>query len=780
MNLATRLTGSLCGLALAAVLPASAPAHAAAVDGWLNWRGPDQNGSSRETGLPDRIGSAAEALWTTDYAGKSTPVIANGRLYILGYEGEGAELREGVACFDAETGRQLWKQGFTDFLSDTIYERYSTSSPALDPETGHVFMQGTQGILAAFSPDGRLLWSHSLMEMLGRLTFPNGRTASPIVDRDLVITRGITSNWGAQGAGGDRFYAFDKASGELVWSSSPGDRPKDNSFSHPYLSWFKGRRVFYAATGDGSVVCVNARTGEPLWRVPLAKSGISVTVVVDPQRQVIVATYGTPYEPGEMVAMKIPEAEPAAGALGPVIVERAVVELWANDLSSSASSPILAGDTIYFIKEKGDLAAVNIADGKVRWTVPLGIEQRNASPLFADGRIYAPILDNPQGKGAGASSEAGVKGGFYIIEPTPTEGLVRSHIELEGRCFGTPVAYHGKIYLQTAKKLYCFGKPGSSPSPTPAPNVAPWPPPGPATQLQIIPAEVLVPPGGKVSFRARTLDANGFVVADVPDPAALRWTSYIPPTALVKARMEGSFTARGELTVPAGAGLSAGAWEASLGDLKGYIRGRVLPQLPIKEDFESLDLSNTTTNTVEPPTAFAYPPLPWIGARFRFEVREVDGTKALTKTIDNKFFQRGTSFIGHPDMKDYTIQADVRSEGNRRKMSEVGVVCQRYLVVLKGNAQELEVTSNQERLRVAVPFKWSANTWQTLKARVAVQPDGTGKVLAKAWPRGTPEPDAWTLEVPLASPHRQGSPGLFGFAPQDMRVYLDNISVTPN
>ena len=774
------LIGHPLGLALALIFATPVAGRSAGVEGWLSWRGPDQNGSSRETGLPARIGSATEALWTADFAGKSTPVIANGRLYILGYEGSGPELQEGVACFDAETGQRLWKHGFSDFISDTIYERYSTSSPAVDPETGNIYMQGTQGLLAAFTPDGRLLWSHSLMEKMGRLTFPNGRTASPILDRDLVITRGITSNWGGNGAASDRFYGFDKLTGELVWSSTPGGRPKDNSFSHPFLGWFKGRRVFYSATGDGSVVCVNARTGAPIWRVPLAKSGISVTVVVHPKRGVIVATYGTPYEPGEMVALRIPDVEPAPGATTPVLVDRRVVELWANDLSSSASSPILAGDTVYMTKEKGDLAAVDITSGKILWNVTLGIEQRNASPLFADGRIYAPILDNPVGKGAGTAGEAGTKGGFYIIEPTPTEGKIVSHLELDGKCFGSPAAYNGKLYLQTAKKLYCFGKAGPNPGRPKSPATEPWPQPGLATELQIIPSEVLLSPGARASFRARKLDVHGFLVEEVKDMSALKWASYVPPTALVKARMEGAFNEQGELVVPEGAGLSAGAWEATLGHLKGYIRGRVLPRPPLSEDFEAFDLSNTTTNTVEPPTAFAYPPLPWIGARFKFEVRDLEGTKALTKTIDNKFFQRATVFIGAPALKNYTIQADVRSEGNRRKMSEVGVICHRYLFVLKGNAQELELTSNQERLRVAVPFKWAPNAWYALKATVAVAPDGSGVARAKAWKRGEPEPGAWTLEVPLKTAHVQGSPGLFGFAPQEMRVFIDNVTVIPN
>ena len=98
------------------------------------------------------------------------------------------------------------------------------------------------------------------------MTFPNGRTATPVVDRDLVITRGIMANWGAQGPPWDRFYGFDKKTGELVWAAKPGGRPKDSCFSSPALGWLDGKRVFYATTGDGSVVCANARTGEAIWQ----------------------------------------------------------------------------------------------------------------------------------------------------------------------------------------------------------------------------------------------------------------------------------------------------------------------------------------------------------------------------------------------------------------------------------------------------------------------------------------------------------------------------------
>jgi hypothetical protein len=110
----------------------------------------------------------------------------------------------------------------------------------------------------------------------------------------------------------------------------------------------------------------------------------------------------------------------------------------------------------------------------------------------------------------------------------------------------------------------------------------------------------------------------------------------------------------------------------------------------------------------EPEAKFAYPPLPWIGARFKFDVREIDGNKVLAKTLDNVFFQRATVFLGHPDEKNYTFEADVMSDGSRRTMSSVGVINQRYFIVLNGNAQEMEIISNQERINVKAPFQVDA------------------------------------------------------------------------
>ncbi len=808
-----------------------AKADATKVAGWLAWRGPDQNGTSQETGLPEQV-DAKKPLWVVDFPGQSTPVIANGKLYINGYVGEGKDLREGVSCFDAETGNLLWQHLENDFLSDTIYLRYSTSAPTIDPETGNIFVQGTQGLLSCFAPDGKVVWQHSMMEEYGRLTFPNSRTATPAIDRELVITRGVTSGWGASGAAGDRMFAFDKKTGELVWLSSPADRPQDNTFSQPTFSFLDGKRVLFTACGDSSVACINARTGDPLFRFPAAKAGAKGGINASPllYKDSLIISHESENvdttEVGRTASYRLPKADEISKAIIPSInaippgmriFSPKELEQWRNPLGNLASSPCLAGNTLYEVSGTGEVAGVNADSGAILWRKKLGAEQRQSSPFFADGKLYVALyIAGTEGQAAGAENDGG-DGELYVFKPGKDDAQILSHTRLTGRCFGSPIAYNGKLYVQTDKKLYAFGKTGDNAG---AKNVVwkngEWPDvtksPA-AAKLQIIPNEVLLRPGASAQVRVIGLDANGFALNENVPLDSVKIDTFIPPTALVKATMNGAFDATGKLTADAKPIGSAGAFQAVLNadpKVTGTMRGKVLPSLPIQIDFESTELKETTGpglgnevvalppaepgkpavapgptnwNIIEAPTAFAYPPLAWNGARFRFEVRRAPGdgeNKALCKTIDHKLFQRAQVFIGHPDMKNYTIEADVLTEGNKRKMSDIGLINQRYLVALRSNAREIEISSNLARIKEVQPFTLTPNEWYHLKVRVDVKPDGSGTVRAKAWKKADAEPDAWTIELADKFAHTNGAPGIFSLSPQEQRAWIDNIEVKAN
>lgn len=736
----------------------------AGAEGWLHWRGPSQDGTTTEKQLPSKAG---EPLWTYAMRGRGTPVWADGRLYSWGYKGEGQDLQEYLTCMDAETGEVYWQLGFNDFMSDTVYDRYSIGSPTVDPETGNIYLLTTGGEFFCVNRDGEMIWNHSLIELYGRLTFPNGRIGAPVVDGDLVIHHIISSYWGADGPARDRFYAFDKKTGESVWSSTPGVSPKDSSFASPLLGWANGRRVMYAGTGCGNIVCIDVRTGESVWRFQLSLGGVNSSCVIH-NGDKLIALNGVENvdssKNGRMVALRLGK-QPAPGAQGPLVLSYDD-ELWRNDLTMFTSSPIIVGHRIYQMTDTGELSCVDANSGKILSTTKLGTSQLHASPVYGDGKLYIPM----------------VSGEFYILQTLGDELKELDKVSLEGNCVGTPLVYNGKIYVHTTEKLYCFGRPGNNPGLVRSTNTEKWPEPGAPNRVQIIPSDLLMEPSESVEIRARLIDANGATVQEIPDMASVDIKAFIPPTARVKSQMNAAVDKDGRMVSASTQEPSAGAFRAVYQGKSGIFRGRVLPALPFSEDFESSVISEKYPDGhIHQAIDFAYPPLPWIGARFKWDIREMEGNKVLVKTLDSVLFQRAITFIGGPDHSEYTVEADVMTDGNRRTKSNVGVINQRYFIYLVGNAQILEVSSNHDRVKQSVPFRWNQNKWYTIKSRVDMNDDGSGVVRAKAWLKGEPEPESWTIEVPHKKAHALGAPGIYGFSPQAMySVYVDNIKVYSN
>jgi outer membrane protein assembly factor BamB len=728
---------------------------------WAIWRGPLQTGVSLEHYKQGKLNPTP--LWVHDSNGRGAPVVADGKVFSWGYKGKDKELVETLTCMDAKTGKALWEHEFKDFLSDTVYDRYSIGAPAVDPVTKRVYLITHYGIFACFDFEGKEQWRISTMEDYGRMSFPNSRVGTPVIEGDLVIIHGITSNWGADGPAADRFYAYDKITGELVWWSMPGvSPPVDSSFSTPVFETRDGKRVFYSGTGCGNIVCVNARNGKPLWRWQACKNGVNASVLL--YKGNLISVHGDENvdstDKGRLASIKLPETlAPAAPGAETTVLETAKVENWRNHIGSSNGSPIIVGNQVYQLDDTGVLNAVNADTGEIEWTKKMSTANVHASLSYANGWIFAALLD----------------GRLVVLKPGDKDAEIVSEVKLEGQCLGTPVVFDGQVYVHTTAKFYCFQieNKGITWDKTP---VAEVPKVGPAKALQIIPAEVVLTPGHKQSFRVRSTDANGFVVGEVKNA---KWESFIPPTAKVKSSMNASFNEAGELVAAPEAKLSAGAFKATGdGGIFGTIRGRVLQGLPINMTFNEVELNE------EQPTEhvkFSYPPLPWIGARFKFDVRELNGEKVFAKTFDRILFQRATTFIAPSNLSNYTLQADVLTDGSARVKSDIGLINQRYSIVLRGNAGQLEVSSNLERLKEVVPYKIIANKWYTLKTRVDSNPDGGGVVKAKAWEKGQPEPEAWTIEVPVSMVHKEGSPGIFSFTPLNQkRAYLDNISVTSN
>jgi hypothetical protein len=255
------------------------------------------------------------------------------------------------------------------------------------------------------------------------------------------------------------------------------------------------------------------------------------------------------------------------------------------------------------------------------------------------------------------------------------------------------------------------------------------------------------------------------------------WAKFIPPTALVKSELDAEM-AGNVLKSRRDSKESAGQLQVKWNNLSATTRGRIVAGPGYKENFDQFSLSQKN----ELGEAVSFPPLPWLGARVKWSVLEKDGNKVAANRLDVILFQRTMNFIGKATAKNYTLEADVMTDGTRRVMSSVGLVNQRYLITLAANSRILEISSNHERVKESVPFEAKPNTWYRLKTRVDSDPSGMGGfVRAKVWERGSPEPEKWTIEVRQDKVHREGAPGIFAFSPQSQkRVFIDNLSITAN
>jgi outer membrane protein assembly factor BamB len=719
----------------------------ASAEDWPDWRGPSRDGKSAEKGLPERWSPAGENLaWKAPYGARSTPVVAEGRVYLINGVGAGATLQERLVALDAGTGKLLWEHRWNVFHSDVPPHRIGWSSPVVDRDTGNVYAFGVGGTLLGLTRDGKRVWERSLAEEFGLVTTHGGRTVSPIIEGDLVIVSGVTAGWGAHARAGHRFLAFDKKTGGTVWVNSPGGRPFDTTYSPPIAAEIAGTRLVLAGGSDGAAYAFKPQTGEVVWRYEVSKRGLNTGVLVHGTTAIVTHSEEN-LDSSEMGMMSAIDAT-AKGAIGKEQVKWRVVG-WQGGFSS----PVLDGDHVYQVDNGANLAAFDATSGKRVWLFNLGTIQK-ASPVLADGKLYV-------------GSE---NGRFWILKPGPDKPVVLDEDQLGTE--QTPEAIiasvavgDGHVYLATMDNLYCIGPKGgarASAAKTPArgktaaPAAAAGAASGKATYVQVVPTEVVVKPGESVQFHARLFDENGRFLREAVEDAA--WG------------MEGMRGAvnSGHFTADAGPTPRAGQVTVKTGGLAGAARVRIVPPLPWEYKFDEEEA------TVPPH---------WINATGKFTLKPAEGGgtgKVLVKNADNAATKRARVFMGPTDGANYTVEADVLSKELRRQMGDAGVVAQRYQLALFGNHQRVELNPWQPETARAVtaPFTWKPDTWYRLKLRVENLAGGQVKAMGKVWPVGEAEPAAWLVERTDPVPNRQGSPGIYADA--SVEVFFDNVKVVSN
>ena len=364
---------------------------------------------------------------------------------------------------------------------------------------------------------------------------------------------------------------------------------------------------------------------------------------------------------------------------------------------------------------------------------------------------------------------------------------VAKSLAREFAIFGSVAISDGRVFLQTATGIFCIGRSDVPAAADPIPVAAKEAPvdlahaPQPAV-IQVRPADVALRAGQKTNFTAWAFDALGRPLGQVK----ANWSSgqvSIPaaPGAASAAvtlagNLQGAVDPDGNFTAVASGPHQAGAIVASVNGVSGLARVRVFPPLPWRLDFASMPAGK--------------PPLTWLGAGGKFAVEDSPDGRSLVKLNDLDLYYRARTNFGTLDMSNYTLQADVKVGqkviAGEKQMPDPGLINSRYVLVLLGNHQRLQIhcwpPTLPYSLNSTIDFPWQADTWYTMKLRVEQGAD-RAVVSGKVWPRGQAEPSAWTISLQDTMPNRNGNPGLFAHSlvgAAKSLINYDNILVSDN
>jgi len=373
---------------------------------WPQWRGPTRDGISREKGWLDQFPDQGPLIaWkTTVGLGFSSIVVGNTRAYTAGH----ADGSDTIFCFDATSGKEIWKQSYPSELGDKFFEGGTTGSPTLDGN--RLYWLSRWGDLYSFdAASGKVIWNRQLVKETEVRVPSWGFTGAPTVYENLLIL-----NVGEAG------MAVDRETGREVWKSG---EESEAGYSTPLPVTRSDKTEIWLGSGN-SYRSVVPSSGKQIWSIKwLTEYGVNAA---DP----------IPY--GDKVFIASGYGKGCALYAPPATADGEPKEIWKNRiLRTQLNGAVLVDKHLYGVdgdaNSRARLKCIETETGKEVWAQP---DFGTGGIIVADGKIIA----------LAASGE-------LMIAPVSTEGFkptARAQI-LGGKSWTAPVLANGLVYCRNSR-----------------------------------------------------------------------------------------------------------------------------------------------------------------------------------------------------------------------------------------------------------------------------------------------------------------------------------------
>jgi len=446
---------------------------------WDRFRGPNGTGTCQAAKLPSTLAPDQNVSWKIAAGnGSSSPIVRGDALYFTSYEGNARRLH----CVDAATGKTRWQRAVEKTRDETASRPNgpATCTPVTDGKRVVMFCPDTA--LLCYSTSGELLWRQEV----GPFHSMHGIANSPILVNNLVVQMVDQLQESC-------IAAYDLTTGKPAWKVDRIDG-LTGGYSTPSLYVPQDGDPLIVASGARGLYGYHAASGAVAWSVPgVANAPVTVPVMWK-SHAILCEPVGTV----EPITMLAPLDKNKDGKYSLEEVRRNVPmyrflqridKTWGNDdgtvvesewdkafgstvnkgglvsisLADSThadkvkvqwtyrksvpyvSSPVVYDDVLYFIRDGGILTSMDPVSGKVlkRARLKKGGRKFYASPVAADGKVF--LIDTA--------------GQVTVVRAAGSDWAELSTTTLGAPCFATPAIAGNRIYVRTAKTLYCFAAP---------------------------------------------------------------------------------------------------------------------------------------------------------------------------------------------------------------------------------------------------------------------------------------------------------------------------------
>ena len=223
---------------------------------WPQWRGPQRDGVSQETGLlKEWPKDGPKLLWQVKDVGTgySTPAVVGDRIYLLGNKGNDDEF---VEALDVKDGGKVWSTTLGKVGNPDQKPNYpgARSTPTVDGDM--IYALSSDGDLACLDRStGSKKWEKSLRTDFGGHPGQWAYSESPLIDGDVLVCT----------PGGEEatIVALNKKTGEVIWKC-PVPEGDQAAYASIVIADLGGVKQ-YVQFLQKQLVGVDAKTGKLLW-----------------------------------------------------------------------------------------------------------------------------------------------------------------------------------------------------------------------------------------------------------------------------------------------------------------------------------------------------------------------------------------------------------------------------------------------------------------------------------------------------------------------------------